>query len=286
MVEAREQLAEIARDFPFSYYGWRAQMRLGAAGPGPGPSREPLEESPGRLAPEALRRARILIEAGMSEEARAEIARHVTGARSLSDRLKLAQLATDAGDYNQAQRLVVDAYSGQLARGPIRRFEDLWWYAWPSAFSPEVGHATRSEGSVEPALVYSIMREESGYRPDVISPVGARGLLQIMTATGEVLAQKQGLDVFDADDLFVPRTNISLGAGYLAELSNQFDGRLSASIASYNAGPEAVREWISEVEVEDAGDRDDEWVESIPYEQTRNYVKRVLRSLYVYRTLY
>ncbi len=92
--------------------------------------------------------------------------------------------------------------------------------------------------------------------------------------------------VFEADDLFVPRTNISLGAGYLAELSNQFDGRLSASIASYNAGPEAVREWISEVEVEDAEDRDDEWVESIPYEQTRNYVKRVLRSLYVYRTLY
>jgi soluble lytic murein transglycosylase len=171
-----------------------------------------------------------------------------------------------------------------LARGPIRRFEDLWWYAWPVAFSPEVGHATRSESSVEPALVYSIMREESGYRPDAISPVGARGLLQIMTATGEVLAQQQGLDVFEADDLFAPRTNILLGAGYLSDLSNQFDGRLSASIASYNAGPEAVQEWISEVE--DAGSLDDEWVESIPYEQTRNYVKRVLRSLYVYRTLY
>ena len=220
----------------------------------------------------------------MFEEARAEIARHAPGARSLTDRLKLAQLATDAKDYNQAQRLVVDAYSGQLARGPIPRFEDLWWYAWPAAFSVEVEQATRGESSVEPALVYSIMREESGYRPDVISPVGARGLLQIMTATGEVLAEKQGLDLFEADDLFVPNTNISLGSGYLFELSNQFGGRLSASIASYNAGPEAVQEWISEVE--STGSQDDEWVESIPYEQTRNYVKRVLRSLYVYRTLY
>ena len=278
------QLLEIAREFPFSYYGWRARTRLVGEGVQPEGGRDSLPERPGRLAPSVLQRARILIEAGMLEEARSEIARSRNQARSLGDRLKLAHLATDAGDYNQAQRLVVDAYSGQLARGPIPRLEDLWWYAWPSAFSPEVAHATHSQDSVEPALVYSIMREESGYRPDVISPVGARGLLQIMTPTGEVLAQKQGRDVFDPDELFVPGTNISLGADYLAELSDQFDGRLSASIASYNAGPEAVREWISEQE--DPEGADDEWVESIPYEQTRNYVKRVLRSLNVYRTLY
>ena len=282
--EGNEALAQLARDFPFSYYGWRAQTRAEGAGSPAPEARRALADSPRRLDPHSFIRPRILIEAGMSEEARAEIARSVTGARGLGDRLELAQLATDAGDYHRAQRLVVDAYSEQLARGPIRRFEDLWWYAWPSAYAPEVGQATESEGSVEPALVYSIMREESGYRPDVISPVGARGLLQIMTPTGEVLAEKQGLEVFVADDLFVPGTNITLGADYLSELSAEFGGRLSASIASYNAGPEAVRGWIPQATVPE--EMDDEWVESIPYEQTRNYVKRVLRSLHVYRTLY
>ena len=206
--------------------------------------------------------------------------------RGLGDRLQLAQLATDAQDYHQAQRLVVDAYSGELAKGPMPRLEDLWWYAWPSAFSQDVGRATEAEGRVEAALVYSIMREESGYRPEVISPVGARGLLQIMTPTGEGLAQRRGLESFEAEDLFVPSTNIALGADYLTELSAQFDGRLSASIASYNAGPEAVEEWLAEGATPGAMATDDEWVESIPYEQTRNYVKRVLRSLHVYRMLY
>jgi soluble lytic murein transglycosylase len=124
------------------------------------------------------------------------------------------------------------------------------------------------------------MREESGYRPTVVSTVGARGLLQIMPETGERLAQEVALADFDPDDLFEPPINIRLGAHYLRTLLIRFDGQLSAAIASYNAGPSAVERWI-DPELED-----DEWVESIPYDQTRAYVKRVLRSLYAYRVLY
>jgi soluble lytic murein transglycosylase len=126
------------------------------------------------------------------------------------------------------------------------------------------------------------MREESGYRPRVLSTSGARGLLQIMIPTGERLARSLGEEGFEADDLFVPSTNIRLGAHYLGQLSRRFDGRLSASIASYNAGPEAVAGWLGV----DAPSEDDEWVEAIPYDQTRGYVKRVLRSMHVYRLLY
>ncbi|HKK51042.1 MAG TPA: lytic transglycosylase domain-containing protein, partial [Myxococcota bacterium] len=130
-------------------------------------------------------------------------------------------------------------------------------------------------------LVYSIMREESGYRPEVVSPVGARGLLQIMRETGARLASRRGRESFDPDELFDPRTNIELGSFYLGELSQRFPDRLSASIASYNAGPHVVSDWVA------ADDRpDDEWVESIPYSQTRSYVKRVMRSLQAYRRLY
>jgi soluble lytic murein transglycosylase len=124
------------------------------------------------------------------------------------------------------------------------------------------------------------MREESAYRPTVVSVVGARGLLQIMPETGERLAQELALADFDPDDLFEPAVNIRLGSHYLRTLLIRFDGQLSAAIASYNAGPNAVVRWI------DPELDDDEWVEAIPYDQTRAYVKRVLRSLYAYRVLY
>ena len=83
------------------------------------------------------------------------------------------------------------------------------------------------------------------------------------------------------DDLFDPQTNIELGSFYLTELSRLFPQKLSASIASYNAGPHIVRDWV-----EGDGRPDDEWVESIPYAQTRSYVKRVMRSLQAYQLLY
>jgi soluble lytic murein transglycosylase len=190
-------------------------------------------------------------------------------------------LLTSAGDYNRAQRVVVDAYTTSLARGPVAGMEELWWYAWPSAFSGLVDAATQADDDVEPELVYSIMREESGYRPKVISPVGARGLLQIMRETGTQLAGRAGRADFDVDDLFDPGMNIELGSFYLGELSRRFPAQISASIASYNAGPRVVTNWVE-------GDSrpDDEWVEAIPYSQTRSYVKRVLRSIQAYRLLY
>jgi soluble lytic murein transglycosylase len=126
------------------------------------------------------------------------------------------------------------------------------------------------------------MREESGFRPKVLSTVGARGLTQIMPATGERLAESLGLLNYGADDLFTPARNLLLGAHYLEQLVERFDGRVSAAVASYNAGPEAVARWIEE----NPGQEDDEWVEAIPYDQTRKYVKRVLRSQQLYRVLY
>jgi soluble lytic murein transglycosylase len=102
-----------------------------------------------------------------------------------------------------------------------------------------------------------------------------------MRETGADLANRRGRKTFDPDELFDPRTNIELGSFYLGELTRRFPTRLSASIASYNAGPHVVVNWIEKDERPD-----DEWVEAIPYSQTRSYVKRVLRSLQAYRLLY
>jgi soluble lytic murein transglycosylase len=148
-------------------------------------------------------------------------------------------------------------------------------------FEGELDGALAGLDGLEPELVYSIMREESGYRPEIVSVSGARGLLQLMPATAERLAVQSQLGAFSPDDLFDPGINIRLGALYLQQLLARFDGRRSAAIGSYNAGPTAVARWL-----EQAGGEDDEWVESMGYDQTREYVKRVLRSLHAYRVLY
>jgi soluble lytic murein transglycosylase len=278
--EASEIYAGLAEDYPLAYYGWRARERSGRAGLIAAAPRE-LQKGRSALEARALERIRILMAADLAEAGAEETAFLVRRARGLEDRVQLARLLTAAGDFNRAQRVVVDAYADELARGPIAGQEELWWFAWPSAYAGMVDAATRSEESVPPELVYSIMREESGYRAQIVSPVGARGLLQIMQDTGAQLADRIGRNAFDPDDLFDPQTNIELGSFYLTELSRLFPQKLSASIASYNAGPHVVKGWV-------AGDArpDDEWVESIPYAQTRSYVKRVMRSLQAYQLLY
>jgi soluble lytic murein transglycosylase len=273
---AGQGFGALAGELPLSYYGWRAQARLGDAAPAASASRPGPASGERRVRPRALERVRILVEAGLHDEARAELEILARGGLALGDRLDLAELASDAGDLHRAQRLVADPYAEELARGPRTGLEELWWLAWPWAY-PEAPR----DGSVPPELVRAVMREESGYRPEVVSVAGARGLLQIMPDTGERLARDMGL-AFAPDDLFDPAVNLRLGTHYLGELSAQFTGRVSAAVGSYNAGPQAVERWIAER----GGLDDDEWVESIPYEQTRTYVKRVLRSMHAYELLY
>jgi len=280
VARATAEFGAMAHEFPFSYYGWRSRDRIqDHDGPSPG-----LRPQPGRarLDPDDLTRPKVLLAAGLEKLAIEEMRRTSRRARGLSDRLAVAQLFSEAEQYYEALRVVVDAYTEDLARGPVPQLEELWWHAWPSAFKELVAESTGAENSVEPALVYAIMREESGYRPEILSVSGARGLLQIMVPTGDRLANRMGETWYRPDDLFEPETNIKLGAYYLAELMDRFDGRRSAAIASYNAGPRVVAEWLEEP----TAAADDVWVEAIPYDQTRGYVKRVLRSFHAYRVLY
>lgn len=278
--DVHQAYAALATEYPLTYYGWRAAGRAGGA--------RVLREDPtlpsgeSRLDDAMLSRPRILLEAGWEGAAKDELARIDASARSLDDRLTLAGLYADAHDYYSAQRVVVDAYAERLARGPVPEHLDLWWHAWPAPF-PDAVRAATSDGSVEPGLLYSLMREESSFRPDVVSIAGARGLLQLMPDTAERLARTGLVPGFSADELFDPATNVRLGAAYLSELLREFSGRASAAVGSYNAGPHVVARWGA---VGGAQVDDDEWVEEIPYEETRAYVKRVLRSAQAYRVLY
>jgi soluble lytic murein transglycosylase len=276
----RAELAALAREEPFTYYGWRAAGRVDDEKPPPDVASAPRID-PSTLPPATLRRIEILLEAGLDERVAVEVRPLADAAPDAATRLVLAQLLLEAGRFHLAQRLVLDHEAERLAARPAPGEEALWWMAWPTAFDRTVERVARAHG-VDPALVYAVMREESGYQPDALSVVGARGLVQIMPDTGRRLAADLGANRFDPAELFVPERNLELGALYLSQLVGRFDGRLSAAIASYNAGPEAVARWFAA----ERGRDDDEWVESIPYDQTRSYVKRVLRSVHVYRALY
>ncbi|MDJ0789930.1 MAG: lytic transglycosylase domain-containing protein, partial [Myxococcota bacterium] len=273
----QEELRALVGEMPFTYYGLRAGQRVGPAAPRAGSGPMPLP----RLRADRLRRLRLMLLAGALEEVRIELPGLVRKARGVGDRGALAELLAAAGAYHEAERLIVDTERAELARGldPARR--TLWVHAWPRAFSTEVEAAARAAGIPE-ALLLSVMREESGFRPKVLSSVGARGLVQIMPTTGTHLARLLSWPQFDPDQLFDPETNLTLGARYLRNLLEEFDGRAAAAVAAYNAGENAVARWIDR----NGGLEEDEWVEAIPYDQTRSYVRRVLRSLHVYRTLY
>ncbi len=275
---ADAEFAALAQAYPYTYYGWRARQRSPL--PDIPPARRQLPEGSVRLQALALLRARVLIDAGLSIPAQRELEAQVTAAGGIADRIALARLFVKAESPDRAVQLIAGSYADVLAAGPVAGFEDLWQLAWPLPHADAVARA--AETKQHAALVYAVMREESLFRPEALSSAGARGLLQVMPATGEQLAQELGFAPFSAAALFQPWLNIALGSHYLKSLRERFSGRLSAVIASYNAGPEAVEKWLT---LRHDGD-DDEWVEAIPYPQTRIYTQRVLRSWRVYRDLY
>lgn len=269
-----------------------AKAQPGGPAPPEGPAREApstaADAAPERRAPAettlpgvALARVEALLEATLAAEADAELAALAGPGLGDADRERLGALAASAGNFERASAIAGAGRAEALARGPVPGREALWRLAWPRAFETEVTGATAAAG-VRPELAWSIMREESAYRPDALSPVGARGLLQLMPETAARVAPDLGLAAPGPEALYEPALNVRLGAKLLGDLLRDFDGRLPPAIGAYNAGSASVARWLADA----AGRPDDEWVESIPYDETRAYVRRVLRSLHAYEVLY
>jgi soluble lytic murein transglycosylase len=136
---------------------------------------------------------------------------------------------------------------------------------------------------VDPAMVHAIARQESAFDPTAQSPVGARGLMQLMPATAQATARKAGVD-FELSRLVDATYNARLGSAHLGELMDYWKGSYILTFASYNAGPGNVRKWIDAYGDPRKPEVDPiDWVERIPFSETRNYVQRVMENLQVYR---
>ena len=148
---------------------------------------------------------------------------------------------------------------------------------FPLAYKDEVlKHAAVAK--LDPSLVYGVIRRESAFRADVASKAGARGLMQIMPRTGKMLARKLKDRWRSATQLYQPETNLRYGTTYLKQLSDRFKNNLAMVAAAYNAGPHRVERWRPLSHPVPA----DIWVEAIPFNETRAYVKAVLAYMSIY----
>ena len=260
-------LRRLASTYPHSYYGQRARQRLGLGSP-PRPAESPPVLLPkDRFSVPAVELAALGFYREAAEEA------EVAGRSAFSRRVAAwaRARAGDVGGSVAAAEAVVAPWTVHARRVDA----GLWKLAYPLAYFPLVERWARVHG-LDPLLVLAVAREESRFRPGAVSPAGAVGLMQVLPSTA------QGLDPsVRAGQLTDPDTNLRLGTAYLAGRRKDFGGDLVMALAAYNAGPHAARRFQA-LKAEDA----DEFVEGIPYEETRAYVKRVLESYGVYRWLY
>lgn len=285
--EARVLFAEAAQHFPRSYYSTRA-VNLGygeartpsraAAAPSAAPTPQDLQRVAGA---DGVERALLLGQLGLSGVAGREL-RLVEGANEgRPDALRLVRDAYDlAGLHDRALALTASLSGGD--DGGLDELDRLY----PSYYWDEVAQAAR-DASLDPYLVLSVIRQESYFNADAVSPAGAVGLMQIMPQTGLKLARGLGVHTFDRKLLFDPGMSIQLGSRFLGEQVRAFAASpaqelpYTLGLAAYNAGPGAARQWAQRFPGDDA----DAFVERIPYRETRLYVKKVLKNYAIYKTL-
>lgn len=194
--------------------------------------------------------------------------------------LAFSTLLSEVGAYYPALRVAKVHFKEKLERSGQPTAPALWAVAYPTGLLPTI--TAQGITAVDPYLAAAIIREESQYDEKAVSMVGAVGLMQLMPVTANAVAQRYGFPAVGREELFDQETNIRLGVRYLGQLLEQYGGNLAHAVAAYNAGPIAVNSWIAV----HRGREQDEFVELIPYQETRLYVKRVLRSYGEYRRLH
>jgi soluble lytic murein transglycosylase len=284
--DAQDHYKKLCLRHRFTYYCQLARDRIKDL-PGPEPPLEPgiVVAEPGKDGATAVvsradisqqtayRRAVELRTLGLDADAAHEVAWLTERYSRDPDALvALSTMLNEVGAYHQALRLARARFRDQLERTGGAFAPSLWNAAYPTGLLPTI--KLQGAKGVDPYLIAAIIREESQYDVKAVSRVGAIGLMQVMPATANTVAQRVGLPAVGREDLFDQETNIRIGVRYVEQLLEQFSGNLVYTIASYNAGPLAVGNWIAQYR----GQGQDEFVELIPYQETRQYVKRVLRT--------
>ncbi len=246
-------------------------------------SRPGLEWGVGDTAAEAdeVQTALVLARAGLVDEAvswlRTAMARFRTDAGLA---LLTARAATAAGDYATAASIATLRFGSLLAHPGDPASADIWRMAFPLAFWSDVQGAAKASG-VDPLLLLSLMRRESRFVVAARSRTGAMGLFQIMPDTAREI-EPIAEEATEGERLSDAPASADLAARLVRRIMNRFEGALPPVVASYNAGEDRVEAWWRAAK----GTADDLFVDSIPYGETRQYVREVLANYATYRRLY
>jgi len=229
-----------------------------------------------------LRRGRLLAQAGLDRWAESEMR---FGARNGANRwvlaMELAATAAARGAHAQALRYIKGTAPGYLYLPREAAPEKFWRLAFPFPYRAEITQYARSR-NLDPYLVAALIRQESEFDPVVVSRAGAIGLMQIMPPTGRQLARQLRLGISTNARLRQPLFNLNLGTYYLRKLLDQKNGALEETLAGYNGGASRVVRWRTWGDFTEPS----EFVETIPFSETRNYVQIILRNKDVYEWLY
>ena len=290
---AKKQWLEIVRGYPLAYYMAQSYARIADgdaalakatldSAMAAEPSGAWLTREHAEIQSDEMKRAVALLEVGEIDGAKKEmLAAGVTAEGADAEMVWYAASLFDrAGAFDVGHQFSRGRLSDHLLHFPSGRWRFAWEAAYPRAFAPLVTK-TATDTSVPAPVLWGVMREESAFIADVKSPSNAHGLMQLLPSTAREVARGT---TYSSDEtaLHVPRVSIALGAKLLAGLRASFPDNPSLAIPSYNAGAGAIRAWLRAR----AGADYDLWVEQIPYEETRGYIKRVLQSELIYAELY
>jgi soluble lytic murein transglycosylase len=242
----------------------------------------PESFDPTPLTKQRIERARLLDTAGLDDLSEAELrfGAKVDGQPQVIA-IELADLASQRDAPDQAIRYIKHYAPGYLSMSIDAAPDKFWRLAFPLPYRKSLEEYCRAQ-MLDPYLMAALIRQESEFNPNAVSRANARGLAQVLPSTGRQLSRKLGMPRFRTAMLFTPDTNLKLGTYYLRQLSDQLQGKWEATLASYNAGKSHVNTWLAAANYREPA----EFVESIPFNETRAYVQSVLRNAEVYRKLY
>ena len=277
---ARLLLAETVQRYKYAYHGVRAREALARLGGFPAPPAALVADAPPPEAPlpepRASRFHQLLLVERLAEAAQ-ELQLLPESSRVQAT---LAWAEWRQGHYRPAIVAMKRAFPEWIGEAGDRLPGEVWRILFPIRYDTEMRLAAQQEG-VDPALVAALILQESSFDPAALSRAGARGLMQVMPATGRRIARDKG-QRFRRAALHDPETSLDFGTHYLRQMSERYSGAVEKVLAAYNAGPHRVDAWTAlrgELPAE-------EFIEGIPFSETRSYVTIVLASREQYRRLY
>ncbi|MGB6026913.1 MAG: transglycosylase SLT domain-containing protein [Candidatus Sulfotelmatobacter sp.] len=192
-----------------------------------------------------------------------------------------AQLYDESGHYDQAIEVLKHSTPNYFALDIPDLPRKYWEALFPKAYWSDLKRSSAANG-LDPYLVASLIRQESEFNPNAVSRANAVGLMQLLPKTGKTVARQVKMRRYNPSQLYTPAVNLQLGTRYFRGMVDKFGGSFEYALAAYNAGSDRVEDWLSQGQYRDP----QEFVESIPFTETREYVQAILRNASVYKQLY